>query len=306
MFKSNTSRYLRAISASVALLVATSNTPALAADLEVVATGLHFPEGVIFVGNTLYFVDYASSDVLRIAHGKVEQVWHQAGCGANGLAEVRGEILVACYDSGTIVGITSDGKFVETIDHDEANGGFVHPNDLAVDSAGGVYFSGSGDASTPGKIYYLGPSGHVNMVASGISYANGLVVSNDGKILYVAESEKDRLITFEIAAGGRLSGEAEFAKLDDILADGQHSAFIPDGVRIDKHGRLFVGLYEGGGFAVLSGQGQLIKKVNLPSAHHSNLAIAPDGKSIFVTTADDTLDGSYRGEMFKVDNPVSE
>ncbi len=306
MFKANASRCLRAISASVVLLAATSNMPALAADVDVVATGLRFPEGAIFVGPTLYFVDYARSDVLRLAHGRVERVWHQDGCGANGLAAVHGEILVACYDSGAVVGIANDGKTVETIDHDDTSGRFVHPNDFAVDSAGGVYFSGSGDANTPGKVYYRDPSGHVAVVASGISYANGLAVSNDGKLLYVAESQKDRLITFDIAAAGRLSSEAELVKLGDVLADGQHRAFTPDGVRIDKHGRLFVGLYEGGGFAVLTGRGQLIKKVDLPGAHHANLAIAPDGKFVFVTAADDAVGGPYRGALLRVDNPVAE
>jgi gluconolactonase len=67
---------------------------------------------------------------------------------------------------------------------------------------------------------------------------------------------------------------------------------------------LFVGLYEGGGFAVLTPDGKLIKKVEL-RGHHANLAIAPDGKSIFVTAADDMADGSYRGELLKVANPLA-
>jgi gluconolactonase len=61
--------------------------PATAADnlpVESVATGLQFPEGTIFVGNTLYFVDYATSKVLRLApDGRMQTVWQQAGCGAN-------------------------------------------------------------------------------------------------------------------------------------------------------------------------------------------------------------------------------
>jgi gluconolactonase len=75
---------------------------------------------------------------------------------------------------------------------------------------------------------------------------------------------------------------------------------------LDEHGRLFVGLYNGGGFAVLTGDGRLIKMVELRAAHHANLAISPDGKSVFVTATDDAPDGSYRGELFKVNNPVSE
>jgi gluconolactonase len=304
MVTARATKCIRTIFASVMLLASPLNAESLPAAPELVATGLHFPEGTIFVGNTLYFVDYSTSDVLRIVLGNVEKVWHQDGCGANGLVEARGELLVACYDNGTIARITTDGKVRETIRHDEAGGVFVSPNDLAADSAGGVYFTASGNGAVPGKIYYRDTSGRVKMVATGISYANGLAVSNDQKRLYVAESRKHRLLTFEIEAAGELSGGTELVKLGAVLADGQLDVFTPDGVRIDKYGRLFVGLYEGGGFVVLAADGKLIKKVELRANHHANLAIAPDGLSIFVTATDDMPDGSYRGALFKVANPL--
>ena len=79
----------RTIFASVMLLAPPLNAGSLPVASEIVATGLHFPEGTIFVGNTLYFVDYSTSDVLRIVLGNVEKAWHQDGCGANGLQSVR-------------------------------------------------------------------------------------------------------------------------------------------------------------------------------------------------------------------------
>jgi gluconolactonase len=300
-------RYLRVMFvAAMTLSAAASAAAGLAADAEIVATGLRFPEGTIFVGKTLYFVDYSTSDVLRVVDGKVETVWRQNGCSANGLVDLHGELLVACYGNGTIVRITTGGNIKETISHDDTGASFVSPNDLAADAIGGVYFTASGDKASPGKVYYRDPSGHVKAVAENIDYANGLVVSNDGKLLYVGETGQRRLLTFAIGAGGKLSNRTELVKLADILADGRTIEFKPDGIRLDQHGRLFVALYDGGGFVVLTSDGKLIKTVKLPAAHHSNLAISPSGKSVFVTAIDDLSDGSYRGALMKVDNPVSE
>lgn len=307
MRETNGSLYRRVIAVAAAMFLTAAAVPAsLAADVEVVASGLRFPEGTIFVGNVLYFVDYAASDVLRMVDGKVERVWHQNTCGANGLVEVRGELLVACYENGSLVRITTSGKLLETITHDDAGGVFNSPNDLAADSAGGVYFTGSGSKDILGKVYYRDPAGHVKLAATNISGANGLTVSKDGKLLYLAESGRHRLLTFAIGADGKLFNQTELVTLADILADGRHDVFTPDGVRLDTQGRLFIGLYDGGGFAVLTGGGKLIKMVRLPSVHHANLAISPDGKSVFVTAADDTPDGSWRGTLLKVPNPMSE
>lgn len=306
MMKASAVSYIRALSISLMFLAASAHAASLAGETEVVATGLHFPEGAIFVGETLYFVDYATSGVQRMVHGKVETVWHQDGCGANGLVALGRELLVACYNAGTIVRMTSDGSVLETISHDSTGGVFVSPNDLATDAAGGVYFTGSGNNLVLGKVFYRDPTGHVTKVADGISYANGLVVANDGHVLYLAESQKHRLLTFQIGANGQLSHQAELVQLGDILADGQHQVFTPDAVRLDKHGRLFVGLYDGGGFAVLTADGKLIQKVELHGAHHASLAISPDGAAVFVTSTDDTLDGAGRGEILKVGNPVAE
>ncbi|HVJ51293.1 MAG TPA: SMP-30/gluconolactonase/LRE family protein [Aliidongia sp.] len=280
---------------------------ARAADVEIVARNLGFIEGTIFVGDTLYFVDYSTSKVLRLVDGKVETVWHQDGCGANGLVQVPAGLLVACFDGGTVEQISLAGNSVRTISHDGAGNPLVAPNDLATDAKGGVYFSASGtEGRVPGKVFYPSAGGSVREVASEMHFSNGLVVSLDGKRLYVAESRARRLLTFAITADGTLSDRQEFVKLGDVLAEGARRLYSPDGVRMDRHGNIFIGLYEGGGLAVLSPDGKLVAQVDLPAAHHANLAIAPDGKSIYVTAVDDGPGGSYRGEICRVPNPVAE
>ena len=277
-----------------------------AADLQVAATGLQFPEGPVFVGNVLYFVDYSASSVLRLVGGKVERAWHQEGCGANGLAPVPGGLLVACYENGTVVRISLDGRVEETVRSDDNGRPFLYPNDLAPDARGGVYFTGSGSESTLGKVYYRSSDGRVREVAANIHYANGIAVAPDGRTLYLAESAANRLLAFPISADGRLGPQREFVKLADILSVSGEHAFTPDGVRVDRDGNLFVGLYRGGGIAVISRDARLLKYVKLPGAHHANLALSPDRRTIFVTSADDQPDGSYRGELLAVPNPIGQ
>jgi len=292
--------------AFVSMLALGASVGASAQGEEVVVRGLQFPEGTVFVGNTLYFVDYATSDVLRLSGARAEVVWHRSGCGPNGLVATPPGLLVACYDSGSLVQISLDGKTVEVIRNDNQGHPFAAPNDLATDARGGVYFTASGDSSTSGKVFYRSVDGVVSEVASGIDYSNGLVVSLDGKRLYVAESRAARLLVYSIGSDGALTGPREFVKLQDILDTSRGIALTPDGVRSDRHGNLFVGLYRGGGFVIISPSGKLIKKVELPSAHHANLAISPDGKTVFVTSTDDEPGGGYRGGLLKVANPIDE
>jgi sugar lactone lactonase YvrE len=111
---------------------------------DVIASGLLFPEGTIFVGADLYFVDYSTSNVLRLDGGTARKLSHLDGCGANGLLHLDGSLVVACFDAGAILRVSLDGKVLDTIEQDDAGGTFDAPNDLTADGRGSVYFTESG------------------------------------------------------------------------------------------------------------------------------------------------------------------
>jgi gluconolactonase len=272
---------------------------------ETVATNLQFPEGTIFIGDSLYFVDYALSDVLRLAGGRTEIVWHQTGCGANGLVAVSNGLLVACFGAGTIVRISMTGATLNTFRRDDRGHAFVSPNDLAADRKGGVYFSDSGSAGHPGEVFYLSSDHVLRRVASGIQFANGVGVSPDGDTLYVAETTTGKILAFAIRADGSLGTARDLIRLRDVVPAGRNAAATPDSLRVDTRGNLFVALYDGGGVAVVSPKGVLIKLVDVPSSHHTNLAISPDGKSLYVTAVDDDPQSTYRGQIVRVLNSLA-
>jgi len=272
---------------------------------EIVATDLRFPEGTIFVGNDLYFVDYVRSSVLRLGGGKTETVWHQDGCGANGLVAVPGGLLVACFDGGTIIRISPAGATLTMIRADDRGQALVAPNDLTADQKGGIYISDSGSSSHPGKVFYLSHNQVLHEVASGIRFVNGVGVSPDGATLYVAESPTGNVLAFPIEADGSLRPPRDFIRLRDILPAGRNGAVTPDSLRVDTHGNVFVALYHGGGVTIVSPAGRLLTLLDVPSEHHTNLAISPDGGSLYVTAVDDDAQSTYRGQIVRMANPLA-
>lgn len=302
----NESRFMMRIVSMLAVLLALLQAPALAVPVaSVVTTGLRFPEGTVFVGNTLYFVDYAASAVYRLDDDLPVRIWQQGGCGANGLLEYHGGLLVACYDDGTLRQITLDGEAVGTVDSTAAGEHFDRPNDLAADGKGGAYFTASGgDEGTPGKVFHMPRSAtHPLEVASGLQNANGIALSPDGKTLYLGESAKDRILQYRVAPDGTLSQRQVFIDLDaaGLAAAPRHT---PDGIRTDKAGSVFVSLYNGGGFAILDPHATLVSEVALPGRHHSNLALSPDGREVYGTLVDDDPLQGPAGGLYRVANPL--
>jgi gluconolactonase len=297
----------RVLSAIVAGLLVMVAGCARAADApERIATDLGFPEGVIFVGPTLYFVDYAQSDVLRLVGGAVQRVAHLEGCGANGLVESGGTLLVACFENGTVLQVALDGRILATIGQDSSGQPFIAPNDLAVDAKGGVYLAASGTDRDLGKVFYRAADGRVTAVAEGIRFANGIGLSPDGKLLYVVETRANRVLRFAIAPDGSLTGRQVLVALGDILHHAGIATYTADGLRVDAAGRLFVALYNGGGVAVIDANGALLREIGVPEPHHTSLAITPDGRSMVVTAVRDGADGAYHAALYRVGNPMTE
>lgn len=74
--------------------------------------------------------------------------------------------------------------------------------------------------------------GRARIVADGLFFPNGMVITPDGKTLIVAETMGHRLTAFDVQADGALSNRRVFAP----LPDGVH----PDGIALDAEGAVWV------------------------------------------------------------------
>ena len=271
---------------------------------------VHFPEGPVWHHDKLYYVEYDRNTITTWDGEKNAIFWTQKGCGPSAvIATARGEFLVTCYDNGTIGRVAADGKTLPPYTHDKAGHPFVGPNDFAPDSHGGIYFTASGTPGPviDGKVFYLAADDTITQQASDVHSANGLVVSNDGKILYVVETEGHRLLQFRIGKSGSLSDRRVFVNLDDLTRNPAH--LYPDGVKIDSKGQLYIGQNPhdvkaplAGTIFVVNADGKLLRKLTLPSPGVPNLAFSPDEKTLYVTALDQIEKSPYQGKLYSIPN----
>jgi gluconolactonase len=96
-------------------------------------------------------------------------------------------------------------------------------NDVMADGKGGAYF-------TSGGAYYVSPTGAVSTVADQNIRSNGIMLSPDGRTLYVTNNTT--VLAFDVRADGSTSNRRDFGGLNGD--DGG------DGMAIDSEGRLYV------------------------------------------------------------------
>ena len=277
--------------------------------VKVINADAHFPEGPIWYKGRLYYVEYDRNSVTVWDGTRNTIFWSKKGCGPSAvIPTARGEFLTTCYDSGSIGRIAADGKDLPPYTHDKDGNPFVGPNDFAPDRHGGIYFTCSGSAPGPaidGKIFYLAADGAITQMAVNVHSANGIAVSNDGKVLYAIETEDHRLIQFKIAPDATLSDRRVFLDLDDLTGHVVH--IYPDGVKIDSKGEIYIGQNPrdvhaplAGTIFVVNSAGKLLRTLKRPSPGVPNFAFSPDEATLYVTALDQLDKSPYQGKVYSI------
>src|SRR6185312_4895577 len=115
----------------------------------------------------------------------------------------------------------------------------IFGNDLVVAHNGNIYVTDP-PASTniaPSKIWLIKPTGEKSVVDTGLKYANGLALSPDQSLLYVAEYRSHWVYSYVIQPDGTLTNKQKYYWLHERDVDDDSGA---DGMRVDRAGRLYV------------------------------------------------------------------
>lgn len=213
------------------------------ARLETVATGFGFTEGPMWdPAGFLYVSDETINKIFRVyPNGKKEEVIALGDPDGNTF-DRRHRLIDCASVLRAIIEVTPDGKYKILADHYEGKK-LNSPNDVIVGPDGALYFTDPTLDLVAGEkqeipfqgVYRLDESGGLRLLTKELIQPNGLAFSPDGKHFYVDDDEKRNIRVYDVAADGTLSNGRIFGEEPGGKNDG-----VPDGIKVDKSGNLFI------------------------------------------------------------------
>jgi gluconolactonase len=223
----------------------------------------------------------------------------------NGLYPCKNGNLLVCDMMGhRLIEMTTRGQVVKVL-ADKYNGKSLDgPNDLVADVKGGIYFTDpqyTNDRvkNQPGRaIYYLSPDGKITRLFEPNRFVspNGILLSPDGKILYVNNTTGDEswyqtnrdkgnyIWAYDVNDDGTVSNGRLFGKLfvtEDVLDRGGRDTGA-DGMTIDKMGNIYVATSYG--VQIINAKGEYVGMINLPTYPVSCCFGDDDMKSLYIVS----------------------
>jgi sugar lactone lactonase YvrE/enterochelin esterase-like enzyme len=158
-----------------------------------------------------------------------------------------------------------------------------HGNDLVVGHDGGLYVTNPvRNGPEPSKVWYISPKGEKGVVDAGLIFPNGIAMSPDQTLLYVADSRSHWVYSYRVQPDGSLAYKQKFFHLhapdtaDDAGADG---------MRVDRDGRLYVATRMG--IQVCDQPGRVNAIIPTPNGRIANLCFGgPDFDILYATCGD--------------------
>lgn len=204
--------------------------------------GFQFTEGPLWRGDHLLFTDIDGDAIERLDLPSGFSTHRTPSGRANGLATaIDGALLSAEHEGRRIAREDPVTSVVTSVVETWAGLRFNSPNDIAVRADGTLYFTDPDyGLGNPGDreiafngLFRLPPAGPAVAEwqgAVGVNQPNGVILSPDQAVLYVTDTHQGRLLAFDVAADGSLSGQR-------ILRSG---LTIPDGMCVDVKGNVWI------------------------------------------------------------------
>lgn len=269
-----------------------------------VLTVPHYCEGVVFDHAGKGYLSEAKRIVQFTLDGQ-QKTFAETGAPNGHKVLADGTHLVCDASQHAVLHLSADGKMLphasQVCDGKPLRG----PNDLSLDTAhGGFYFTdpgGSSDTEPIGTVHYVDGKGVTHLIDSGLAFPNGIILTPDGKTLYVGESKKNRVLVYDVLSPGKVGERrvlADLPKKDESLGQVDNQ---PDGMCLDAAGNIYVAHYGMQQVQVLSPAGKLLARYPGGNLTTSNVAFGgPKMDQLFVTGALGN-EQAAKGGLFRLD-----
>ena len=290
------------------------------------ATGLKFPEGpVAMADGSVLVVEIERGTLSRVdQNGRIEVVAHTGG-GPNGAAIGPDGKCYVCNNGGFRWHHEEGGYTRPSGRADDYSGGRIErvelstgkveelyrecdgvplkgPNDIVFDGKRGFWFTDLGKVygrqMDRGAVYYARTDGSlIKEAVFPIITPNGVGLSPDGNILYVAETETSRLWSFRVTGEGELEKQPWPSPHGGKLVAGLPGYQRFDSMAVEESGNVCVATLIRGGISVISPAGEWLEFHEAPEQYCTNIAFGGAGmRKAFVTL-------SNYGTLLEVDWP---
>jgi len=213
------------------------------AHLTRVAGNFGFTEGPMWdESGFLYVSDEEQNKIYRVfLDGRKEEVISLGD--PDGNTYDRQHHLIDCASVlRAIIAVTPEGKYTVLADRYEGKK-LNSPNDVVIGPDGAIYFTDPTLDLVKGEhqeipfqgVYRLDDKGSVRLLTKDLTQPNGLAFSPEGKHFYVDDSEQRNIRVYDVAPDGSLSNGRIFG--EEL---GEPHQGVPDGIKVDREGNLFV------------------------------------------------------------------
>jgi sugar lactone lactonase YvrE len=249
------------------------------AQVRKLAGGFNFTEGPApGPEGKIYFSDIPNERIHAYdpATGEVG-VFREDSGRANGLMFAPSGAIYACEGGnrrltrqfGNVLSV-----LVEQVDGKRLNS----PNDIALDGRGGLYFTdpryGNRDDMELDveAVYYLPRRGEARQVIADLVRPNGIILSLDGKTLYVVDNGAQTVWAYRVEEDGSVTKGRLFAEMEDGGGDG---------MTMDERGNVYCAGRSD--VWIWSPQGELLAKIAVPEGPANCIFGGRGSKTLYIT-----------------------
>ena len=281
-------------------------------DLQLIAEDFQFPEGPIAMNDgSVILTEIKRQTLTRVKPDGSKEILVNTGGGPNGAAIGPDGAIYITNNGGSFEWLDNQGMTIPGPTPPSHTGGYIQrfdlktgelktlysecdgrklvgPNDLVFDRQGGFWFSDHG-CSTPegrkfGAIYYAKTDGsHISRQKDHLISPNGIGLSPDEKVVYLADTNLGRLWAFDVAEPGVLGPP-------DGFAPGRVVCNLPgyqllDSLAVEAGGKVCVATIINGGITAFDPDGS-VEHFAVPDLVTTNICFGgPDMRTAWITAS---------------------